>query len=242
MLRIAICDDNKEHRKEIKNAVSNIYFEQDDLMLETFSDGIDILTLVNNSLFAFDLILLDIQMPKSSGLDVAKAIRDNNVATDIIFITIHDEYVFEGYRYKAFAYLKKPVSASALAEELNRYLYERENSGSNFLILSFNGCSQKINMRHIDYIESTKRKVAINMGNSNLEFYAKLDDIEERCDSSLIRTHQSFIVNLNKITHLTKTDVTLETGQTIPVSKRYYQSTFDAFDGLVQLNRDVSKY
>jgi len=232
MLKIAICDDNKEHRKEIKNTVSSILFDQDDLEMEAFSDGSDIITLIDNRLFFFDLVLLDIRMPVVDGLAVAKSIRENELATDIMFITAHDEYVYEGYAYKAFAYLRKPVSASKLSKELNRYIQDRENAGSNFLILSISGCRQKINIQHIDYIESIKRKVSIVMGNNNFEYYAKLDDLEEHCVNKLIRTHQSYLVNLRKISRLTKTEILLDNGITVPVSKRYYDSTCQAFERL----------
>ena len=234
MLKVAICDDNKEHRKEIKNVVTNVLFEQDDLEIESFSDGIDIITLIRNRLFFFDLILLDIKMPNADGFAVARAIRDSQLSTDIIFLTAYDEYVFEGYKYKAFAYLKKPISASKLSKELNRYLFERENSTSNYLVLSFNGCLQKINIQHIDYIESNMRKISIFMGNSNFEYYAKLDDIEQHCGGRLVRTHQSYLVNLRKISQLTKTEVTLENGKSIPVSKRYYDAIFQVF---VRMNK-----
>ena len=238
MLRIAICDDNKEHRKEIKNIVSSILFDQSDLELESFSDGLDVITLIENRLFFFDLILLDIRMPVVDGLAVAKSIRDNRLATDIMFITAHDEYVYEGYVYKAFSYMKKPVSTSKLSRELNRYLYDRENSGQNFLILSFGGCRQKLNIQHIDYIESIKRKVSIVMGNNNFEYYAKLDEIEQHCAKLMVRTHQSYLVNLQKIARLTKTDATLDNGMSIPVSKRYYDSTCRAFESLGRIRNE----
>jgi len=238
MLKIAICDDNKEHRREIKKAVTSILFDQDDLEIESFSDGIDVITLINNHLFFFDIILLDIKMPVADGLMVAKAIRENQLITDIIFITAYDEYVYDGYTYKALAYLKKPVSASRLTKELTRYLFERENAGSNYITLSLNGCRQKLNIQHIDYIESIKRKISIVMGNNKYEFYAKLDDIEQHCAYKMIRTHQSYLVNLQKISRLTKTDVTLDNGNSIPVSKRYYESICQAFERVNDLGCD----
>ena len=230
MLSIAICEDNKEHRREIGNIVSNILFEQEDLTIEAFSDGCDVLTLIDNHMFSFDLILLDIRMPGTDGIAVAKAIRGHQLATDIIFVTAHEEYVYEGYTYKAFAYLKKPVSATRFSKELGRYLFERENNGSFFLSFRADGCWQKLNPRHIDYIESSKRKVSVVMGNNNLEFYAKLDDLELQCGNILIRTHQSYLVNALKIVRLAKTEVTLQNGQTIPVSKRHFENTRQAFE------------
>ena len=75
MLSIAICEDNKEHRREIGNILSNVLFEQDDLTIEAFSDGCDVIALIDNHMFFFDLILLDIKMPVADGIAVAKAIR-----------------------------------------------------------------------------------------------------------------------------------------------------------------------
>ncbi|MCL1834987.1 MAG: LytTR family DNA-binding domain-containing protein [Oscillospiraceae bacterium] len=231
MLKIAVCDDNQEHRKEIQNAVSNILFEQDDLMIEVFADGAEVIDRIADGLFAFDLILLDIEMPGADGLAVAGTIRENDVATDIIFITRHEEYVYEGYKYKAFGYLTKPVSTSSLSAEINRYMREREDTVSKYLIITTNGCRQKLNMRHIDFVESSKRKISLVMGDSSLECYAKLDDIEQLCEGKLIRTHQSFLVNPERIRRMTKTDATLESGQVVPISKRYYQSAYKAFEG-----------
>ena len=230
MLNIAICEDNKEHRREISDVVTNILFEQDDISIEAFSDGSDVLALIDNNLFCFDLILLDIKMPGADGIAVAKAIRGHQLATDIIFVTAHEEFVYEGYVYKAFAYLKKPVSATRFAKELGRYLRDRENESSHFLCFYADGCRQKLNPRHIDYIESSLRKVSVVMGNSRLEFYAKLDDIERQCGSILVRTHQSYLVNAIKMARLTKTEVTLYSGQTIPVSKRHFENTRQAFE------------
>jgi DNA-binding LytR/AlgR family response regulator len=232
MLNIAICEDNKEHRKAIKNVVTNILFEQDDMAIEAFSDGRDVIALIDSRLFFFDLILLDIKMPGADGFAVAKAIREHQLGTDIVFVTAHEEYVYEGYVYKAFAYLKKPISTTRLSKELNRYLFERENSDSNFLLFHANGCRQRHDIRHIDYIESSKRKVSIVMGNSSFDFYAKLDDIEQQCAGQLVRTHQSFLVNVRKMIRLTKTEVPLENGKTIPVSKRHYEGVCQVFERL----------
>lgn len=230
MLNIAICEDNKEHRKEIRNVIANILFEQDDMAIEAFSNGLDVITLIDNNLFFFDLILLDVKMPGADGLAVAKAIRERRLVTDIIFVTIHDEYVYEGYVYKAFSFLKKPVSTTKMSKELNRYLQERESDNSNFIFFNLNGTRQKHDVRHIDYIESSKRKVSVFMGKTSFEFYAKLDDLEQQCATRLVRTHQSYLVNIRKIVKLANNEVTLENGTVLPVSKRHYEATCKAFD------------
>ena len=75
--------------------------------------------------FDIDLLLLDINMPEYDGLNTAKYIRENNVDVDIIFITVSAEHIFDGYTYKAFSYILKPVDKKRLDDEIGRYMTER---------------------------------------------------------------------------------------------------------------------
>jgi DNA-binding LytR/AlgR family response regulator len=232
LLKIAICDDNKSHRKEIKDIVSRVLFDRDELFIDLFADGEDIVTLIDSGVFSFDLVFLDIEMPVVDGLKTADIIRTSNIATDIIFLTAHGEYVYEGYKFRAFSYLTKPVSASKIAKELNRYMDWRDNSDAKFLIISYNGTKQRINIDRIDYIESDRRKVNVISGTENFGFYAKLDDIERQLKRTLKRVHQSYMVNMNKIVKLGKNEMTVENGAVIPISKRYYSEVKTAYETL----------
>ena len=230
MLKIAICDDNKEHRREINNIMRHILFDRIEFSIDMFSDGRDIMILIENNLYDFDVIFLDINMPIINGMEAARFIRENEVDTDIIFLTAHPEYVYEAFVYKAYTYLKKPVSTSRLARELLRYVDEWENTDANFLLFTANGCRQKLRLNKIRYIESSKRKVTVYTSSDNFEFYARLDDLEQKLGRAMIRTHQSYLVNPNKIAAIGKTEITLTDRKTIPVSKRYYESVLQAFD------------
>ncbi len=223
MFRIAICDDNKAHRREISDVVSTVLFDIEELeiFVDLFADGSQLLELIDSNLFDYDLLLLDIMMPMVNGFEVARAIRESHLPTEIIFITEHEEYVFEGYSFRAFSYLVKPVTVEKVSRELKRFINERKSDSKSFLLLSGNGITQLFDVRRIEYIESIKRKVNVMTDRGGYEFYAKLDDLEQQVSPNLFRTHQSYMVNLRKTAEIRKTSLTLCSGAVIPISKKY---------------------
>ena len=68
-----------------------------------------------------DLVLLDIEMPGKTGLEVAEEINKNNLHTKVIFITAHDHYAIKAIKTNAFDYLLKPVGLDDLKEVIVRY-------------------------------------------------------------------------------------------------------------------------
>jgi DNA-binding LytR/AlgR family response regulator len=228
MLRAAICDDNPEHRRELQNIVVNVLFEREEHCVDMFSDGVQILALIANNAFDYDLILLDIQMPQINGIQVARALRFNKLPAEIIFVTRHDEYVYDGYQYSAFSFLKKPVVTSLFARELNRFLDSRAEHADQFITIQQKGIIQRIDLRRVDYIESSKRKVCVVSGVDSIEYYAKLSEMEKSVKKhGLIRIHQSYLVNFNRCKRLLRNSVVLYNGKNIPVSKRYSQEITD---------------
>ena len=99
MIKVAICDDEKEYIDKISKIVSDI----EDVKIYTYDSGYKIL----NILEEFDIFILDIEMPGISGMNLAHIIREKRKEAIIIFLTNYDSYVFDGYEVGAFRYLSK---------------------------------------------------------------------------------------------------------------------------------------
>ena len=129
--KIAVCDDMEEDVKYISSAV-NQWAEKENIMvdIETFPSAESFLSRYAEQK-AFDILLLDIEMPSMNGVELAKRIRKENDAVQIIFITGYTDYIAEGYEVSALHYLVKPLSETKLFKVLNRAVLKiRKNEKS----------------------------------------------------------------------------------------------------------------
>lgn len=230
MIRLGICDDDREHRKQIYEMASRAIFKYDETEFVYFENGEEVVSAIETGDFLCDLLFLDIHMPGKDGLETARYIRENQVDVDIIFITVSVEHVFDGYTYQAFSYLLKPLDHLRLSDEIGRYITQR-NSCSQCLHVTINGRKEQIFLDKVYYFTAEGRKVRIvQKGDDRLSFYAKLADVEQMlADYDFIRCHQSYLVNRKYIQSHSRTELVVA-GETIPISRKYIDSVRDVMN------------
>ncbi len=222
MLKIGICEDDQNTSEQLHSVVSRILFRYTDMEIQYFSDGEEVIEKIKQGDFQLDLLFLDIHMKHLDGMQTAEFIRKYGIDVDIIFLTVSKEHVFEGYTYKAFAYCLKPIKEKRLEKDLIRYLEERKKC-SVCLNINMKGKEQQIPLIKVIYFESEKRKVIAHLLTETIEFYAKMDEIEELItDSGFMRCHQSYMVNRNMIDSIGRTEIVVQ-GIHIPMSRKYYE-------------------
>lgn len=222
MLHIGICDDDREAREKIYDMVMHAVFSYDEIDFEFFESGRRVIDRIEENKFQCDLLFLDINMPECDGFEVAKYIRENNVDVDIIFVTVSAEHVFEGYVYRAFSYILKPVDSKRLEDEIARYMNERF-SGSNCLHVTINNKKEHILLDKVLYFEGDGRKIRIHQKGEEMSFYAKMSDLELMLETyGFVRCHQSYIVNKKYIKGCSRTEIKLDS-ETLPVSRKYQE-------------------
>ena len=222
MLRIGICDDDREYREKIHDLVIHSIFSYDDAQVVHYMSGKQVVDDIKKEEIDIDLLLLDINMPEYDGLNTAKYIRENNVDVDIIFITVSAEHIFDGYTYKAFSYILKPVDKKRLDDEIGRYMTERSKC-TNCLHISVNGKKEQILLDKVYYFEGEKRKIKIYQKGESISFYAKMNELEEMLKQyGFVRCHQSYLVNKKYITGSSRTEI--KVGESVlPISRRYQE-------------------
>ena len=227
MLRIAICDDNEEQISLLRELLGE-WSEG-----KSFALVIDEYISAESFLFSYpdnpcDLILLDIEMKKINGMELAKKLRSENDMLPIIFITGYSEYMSEGYEVEALHYLLKPVDKEKLFAVLDRYT-KRHSTGNEIMLI----CEDKslhISPDMIMYCEAVGKKTHVHLSEREvLVCITGIGEMKKLLADDHVFCHRSYIVNLRFVKSIGKTEVCLDNGENIPLSRRLYKEVNDAF-------------
>ena len=222
MLKIAVCEDEKEQRELIKNYLTQILDEADlSYKILTFISGED---LFNNYPQDVDIFLLDIQMDKLNGMDTARKIRkidDRNA--EIIFTTSLVDYIQEGYEVRAYRYLLKPLKYEDLKKHIISCINEI-NKNSKYIIIDEKSDTLKMKISDITYIEIQKRDMTIHTKDISHQVKSALDKIEKEINNSnFYRCHKSFLVNMEYVDCIKQYVAIMENKEEVPVSRHRFK-------------------
>ncbi len=176
----------------------------------------------------YDIALLDIEMNGMDGVELAKQIRKENKDIQIIFITGFPDFISEGYEVSALHYLMKPVLQDKLSEVLDRAASNISKKEKN-VIFTVNGEVKRVSLADIISVEAFAHSSIVTAINEKFEVKSSISEIEELLDESFIRCHRSYIVGLRYIKSIFKTEITVDNGDKIPLSRSNYNTVNQAF-------------
>lgn len=228
-MKIVICDDYMEDLTKVEQLLHqyeksrSIGFE-----VETFSDALQVYQKILRDELA-DIYILDMIMPEKTGIDIGSLLEKSGKCV-VIYITSSDEFAFEAYGVHAVRYLLKPVSQAVFAEAMD---YAVSYVGMNrktslpdirYLVKTREGIVS-VAYSDIVYIENVTRTLEVHLTDGCVirsifirkSFDEEIREIAE--DSSFVRVHKSFLVNMNYIRSLLQGLCCMESGRNIPVSK-----------------------
>ena len=182
-----------------------------------------------------DLVLLDIQMPDMNGIDFSKTLTPN---TKIIFTTAFKDYAFEGFKVDAVDYLLKPFNYAEFLKAVNK-VAERigitDDKGKtpysdNFIFVKSEYKQVKINLDEVYYFEGLKDyiKIWLTTQPKPVLTLMSLKMLEQELpEENFMRVHRSFIVSLNKINSVERSQIIIN-NERITVAEQYKEK-FQAF-------------
>lgn len=171
---------------------------------------------------SYDLLLLDVEMGGADGVSLAKAVRAENDAVQIVFITGYSDYIAQGYEVAALHYLLKPVSEEKLFEVLTRAA-DRLKKNEQVLLLELGGQTLRLPLREIRYIEVRANYVTVH-AREDYSLKTTLSAFEKLLDARFFRIGRSFILNLFYIRRVGRTEVELSGGERIPLPRGMYDA------------------
>jgi two-component system, LytTR family, response regulator len=196
-----------------------------------------------------DAVFLDIEMPGKTGLQLAEILLEKKFRGEVVFTTAYNSYAIKAFRLSAIDYLLKPIQEEQLLEAVGKLKEEKNNRNNEnrlkalntnlqqdkneVLCIPIQGGFEYIPINEIEYLEADGSYVHIYFSNNrnktvskNLKFFeSSLAD-----NSNFVRTHRSYLVNLDFVTNYSKADggfLLLKRNVQIPVSRERKQAIQD---------------
>lgn len=226
-LKFAICDDDANQRHYISNIVSD-WSKKNHHLIEIYEypDAKSFLFTYETEK-DFDILLLDVEMPEISGVQLAKDIRRENNTVQIVFITGFYEYFSDGFDVSALHYLIKPVNNQKLNPVLDKAVHNLAHRQRNLLLSTADG-DFKVSLADIVYVESENVYVNVHTSTTVYRTRMSLGKFSEQLDETFFKIHRSYIVSLKYIKKITRTEVAMSNGNTLPISRGLYDSVHAA--------------
>lgn len=148
----------------------------------------------------FDLVLLDINMPQTSGLELGYELRYHQEDLAIIFQTAYEEHALKAFDIGAVGYLVKPFSMEQLQQSIERVKLESKNK-KDFRLMSKNGENYYLfKPEEIYYVKADLSEVMLRSVKGFSYYAHKISDLEKQLlDHDFVRIHRSYLININKI-------------------------------------------
>lgn len=222
-LRFAICDDEVGERDYIKELVRKWADKEGRTAVTTCFSSAEAFLFQYADNKDYDILLLDIEMGGLNGIELAKKVRAENKEVQIIFITGYMDYISDGYEVEALHYLIKPISESKLYDVINRAVIKLKRNEKALLVKLLDE-TVRIPLYDILFFEVQRNYVTIHAVHAKdcITVKSTLSEFEKELDDRFFRAGRSFIVNLYYVRRVTKTDVFLSDGSSIPLPRGLY--------------------
>ena len=225
MYRIAVCDDEPSIVLENQAMLCRIlearrFRREIDYSVTGFSAAEPLLASLRER--PFQLLVLDIELARENGVELAARLRESQVACSIIYVTSYEEYMPDSFATRPLDYLMKPVDEDKLAKAIDWDL--RTNFHPERLALPVRGGFRKLAVRDILYAEAVNHKSAVYLPGEVISVSLSFRDLLSRLPkNTFCRCHHSFAVNLKHVHKQTTYGLLLNNGMELPVSRTYRQ-------------------
>jgi DNA-binding LytR/AlgR family response regulator len=219
MIKIAVVEDNVTERKRI-NSYLNDYAttKKREFSITNFNDGLEFIEGYAN---LFDIVFLDIEMPRMNGLTAAKQFRKLDENAIIIFVTNLTQYAIQGYEVDAMNYLVKPIKSFTFNHALDKAIIQINKNADNYLIFKVDGILKKVNANNILYLEAFGHDIVCHGLSEDFSFPSSLNELESQTSVApynFIRIHRSIIVNPKHIREVRTNTIVVGDAQ-LPISR-----------------------
>ena len=198
MIKVAILEDESKYAVHLYNLLEDWAKEKAELDISLFKNGEALFAEMNASdILALDIIFLDIEMGRLSGVDTAKKLRAMGFKHTIVFTTNFENRARDGYSVQAFDFYIKPVTFRNVKECMN---YVMDKNAGDYFQYCYHGVTNRIEWDDIICIESMGHYIDIlTSDRKTIHIKYLLKDVQRQCPPNIVRCQRSYVVNCNYI-------------------------------------------
>lgn len=225
MIQIAICDDDEcavgMHQKATEECLKQCRITG---VITAYTDSDNLLYDITEDNFYYDLILLDIEMPGCTGMELARRIKPFLSNVKIIFITSHIEYAIDAFELSIFRYVPKDDTARRLPNAIMDALRLISLEEGKVYTIRTNSRLEKIPCKDILYIERDGKYASITAVGGVSKVRRSLQQVfEELGAEEFLYIDRGCIVNVIHIMQVKDGQAVLKNGVALPISRSHLQ-------------------
>ena len=243
----AVCDDEKAVRNLLHGWLSDSSYKAD---IKEYPSGEELIKDIDAGI-KIDVLFLDIAMGGNDGIETARElgmrIEHNGKSMRasrplIIYVTGIPDRMGDAFGVKAYGYLLKPVSHASFDGELHRAVEELkkldaqlvcetkyQDSSDAFIAVQSGKGIINVKLKDILYVESSGRKSVVHTAAEQLEVYKQMAEFEDELGKEFFRIHRGYLVNMQNIKGYSRTEIQVDNGETIIISKYKYADFIKAY-------------
>lgn len=226
MIRVAIVDDDVTIQNKLKQYIKEYEKNKDEkFSITLFSDAADLVAPYKKQ---YDIIFMDIEMPRMDGVTASEEIRKHDTDVIIIFVTNMAGYAINGYKVDALSYVVKPILYIDFVQQLDKAVSRVVFNRTAFLLVTVNSEIIRLDVSKIAYMESIEHKVVIHMEHEEISLYNTLSKLENLVkDYHFARCNSGYLVSLSHVERIDK-DMVYVGGDKLIISRSKRKSFMNA--------------
>lgn len=230
-MRIAICDDDERELSRLSELIAEYQLSRRKCVTcREYGNGTDFLCEIRGG--EYDLVLMDVLMPGINGIQAARELRKRDENVRIILLSAAPEFAVDSYSVGAYHYLLKPTDADQLFLLFDRIENELAMQEGQGFLLKNRESVVRIAYTRLEYVEVIDKTISCHLTDGVVyESNGTLTEFEKNFSGreEFIKTHRSYLVNLNHIQELKANCIVTKSGNSIPVSRLRHKQVQDAY-------------
>lgn len=232
MLNCLIIDDENHAIELLRDYIESVSF----LKLEnTTNDPVTGLKLINEG--NYDIIFLDVEMPKITGLELLSSITHKS---KVVITSANRGYAADGYEHEIFDFLSKPIRFERFLKVVQKIFNTAAKENMNikdeyiFVKLESKNKLKKILYNEIIYVEGAGNYITIHTTTEKVTTYLTVRDFEELVPlEKFMRVQKSYVVAIEKITGLEGNEINLENNKSVLIGESYRSKVNEFLGGFM---------